>query len=91
MEAPGGVEPPTNGLGNLRASLKTLQILPFPRQIPAKSGKIRNPDATERMAKRDKPLDPDSVTQLKYRTGDLTHNMLDTVVSRGKRECEHRP
>jgi hypothetical protein len=52
LEAPGGVEPPICGLGNLFYPLKTNQINPFPLQIPAESCKIRNPGAT-RIRKRE--------------------------------------
>jgi hypothetical protein len=50
--APGRVELPTFGLGNLQHPLKAKQILPLSLQIPAKSCKIRNPDATKRNRKR---------------------------------------
>jgi hypothetical protein len=48
MVAPGRVELPSFGLGNLHHLRKTKQIVLFPRQTPAKSCKIRNPGATGR-------------------------------------------
>src|ERR1700730_15889493 len=48
MVAPGRVELPSFGLGNLNHLRKTKQIVLFPRQTPAKSCKIRTPGATRR-------------------------------------------
>ena len=61
MGAPGAVEPPTGGLGNLYHRLKTSQIPGCPLLISAKSCEIGNPGATRSKGKALKMPDEDAV------------------------------